>query len=169
MIINKIIYEFLWNVLKDIIVVKNVSNNKIEMHFKSDYLIFGVLDICKCVQFGKIFTNEVWFFSFGQSMKKIIMVTFRTKNDLGQCCNVFVSLNLSHFLCQQVQICKLYRYMKELHIIHEWKIFKMWITLIWTNEKGLCPQIKWDPIHLTTHPATYLLSSLDLFTYVGLG
>jgi hypothetical protein len=28
----------------------------------------------KCVDLGKIFKNEIYFFSFGQSMKKIIMV-----------------------------------------------------------------------------------------------
>jgi hypothetical protein len=109
------------------------------------------------------------FFSFGQSMKKKKKVTVRTKNDLGQCCNVFVSLNLSHFLCQQVQICKLYSYMKELHIINQWKIFEAWVALIWANEKGVCPQTKWNPIYLAMHLATYLPTSLGLFTYLGLG
>jgi hypothetical protein len=33
LIINKIIYKFLWTGFKDIIVVENVSNSKIQTHF----------------------------------------------------------------------------------------------------------------------------------------
>jgi len=44
------------------------------MHFQSNYLIF-LLNFCyRCVDLGKILKNEIYFFSFEQSMKKIIMV-----------------------------------------------------------------------------------------------
>jgi hypothetical protein len=52
-------------------------------------------------------------------MKKITMVKVRyfnlygTKDDVGSCWNVSLSLNLSHILCQKVSLCKLYNYVKE--------------------------------------------------------
>jgi hypothetical protein len=77
---------------------------KIEMHFQSNYLIFWLKFYYGLVDLG----NRFYFISFGQSMKKIIMVK------VGYFCmgqrimwdNV---VNLSHILCQQVQLCKLYK------------------------------------------------------------
>ncbi len=47
---------------------------KIQMHFWSNYLIFLFEIFYRCVDLGEIFKNEIYLFSFGQSMKKIIMV-----------------------------------------------------------------------------------------------
>jgi len=47
---------------------------KIQMHFRSNYLIFWFYIFYKCVDFGKIFKNEIYLFSLGQIMKKIIML-----------------------------------------------------------------------------------------------
>jgi len=82
--------------LQDIIVVQMYEIMKIQMHFQSNYLIFWFL-FYRYVNLGKIFLND-FFFSFGQSMKKIIMVK------VGYICmgqkmmwdNV---INLSHVLC----------------------------------------------------------------------
>ncbi len=80
---------------------------KIQMHFGSNNLIFWFSNFYKCVDLGEIFKNEIYLFSFGQSMKNIIMVK------VGYFCmkermmwdNV---VNLSHIFCQQVEFCKLY-------------------------------------------------------------
>jgi hypothetical protein len=80
---------------------------KIQIHFQSNYLKFWFKIFHRCVGLGKIFKNEIYLFSFGQSMKNIIMVK------VGYFCmgqrmmrdNV---VNLSHILCQQVEFCKLY-------------------------------------------------------------
>jgi hypothetical protein len=85
----------------------NVWNNEIQMHFQSNYLTFWFKKFHRCVNLGKIFKNEHYLFSFGQSMKNIIMVK------VGYFCmgqrmmwnNV---VNLSHVLYQQVEFCKLY-------------------------------------------------------------
>jgi hypothetical protein len=42
---------------------------KIQMHFQSNYLTILLNFFCRCVDLGKIFKNEIYFFSFGQSMK----------------------------------------------------------------------------------------------------
>ncbi len=47
---------------------------EIQMHFQSNYLIFLLNFFYRCVDLGKIFKMKFFFFSFGQSMKKIIMV-----------------------------------------------------------------------------------------------
>jgi hypothetical protein len=47
---------------------------KIQMHLKSNYFIFLLNFFYRCVYIGKIFLNEIYLFSFGQSMKKIKMV-----------------------------------------------------------------------------------------------
>jgi hypothetical protein len=46
---------------------------KIQMHFRSNYLIFLFYIFDKCVDLGKIFKNEIYLFSLGQIMKNIIM------------------------------------------------------------------------------------------------
>jgi hypothetical protein len=53
---------------------------KIQMNFQSNFSY-------RCVDLGKVFKNEIYFFSFGQSMKKIIMVKvgvllYATKDDV---------------------------------------------------------------------------------------
>jgi len=60
--------------IQDIIFVQIYEMVKIQMHFRSNYLIFWFKLFYKCVDLGEIFRNEVYLFSFGQSMKKIIMV-----------------------------------------------------------------------------------------------
>jgi hypothetical protein len=47
---------------------------KIQMHFQSNYLTFWFKFFHICVDLGKIFKNETYLFSFGQSMKNIIRV-----------------------------------------------------------------------------------------------
>jgi hypothetical protein len=47
---------------------------KIQVHFQSNYLRFWFKFSHRCVHLGKIFKNEIYLFSFGQSMKNIIMV-----------------------------------------------------------------------------------------------
>jgi hypothetical protein len=47
---------------------------KIQMHFQSNYLTFWFLIFHKCVHLGNFLKNEIYLFSFGQSMKNIIMV-----------------------------------------------------------------------------------------------
>jgi hypothetical protein len=47
---------------------------KIQMHFQSNYLTFWFKIFHRCVDLGKIFKNEIYLFSFEQSMKNIIMV-----------------------------------------------------------------------------------------------
>jgi hypothetical protein len=47
---------------------------KFQMHFQSNYLIFLLNFFYRCIDIGKIFKNEIYLFSFGQSMKIIIMV-----------------------------------------------------------------------------------------------
>jgi hypothetical protein len=58
----------------NIIVVQMYEIVKIQMHFLSNYLTFWFKTIHRCVDLGKIFKNEIYLFSFGQSMKNIIMV-----------------------------------------------------------------------------------------------
>jgi len=67
--------------LQNIIVVQMDEIVKIQMHFQLIYLIYF---FNRCVDFGKIFKNEIYFFSFGQRMMWNNVV------------------NLSHILCQQV-------------------------------------------------------------------
>jgi hypothetical protein len=60
---------------------------KIQMHLQSNYLRFWFKIFHKCVDLGKIFMNEIYLFSFGQSMKNIIMVKvgyflYGTKDDV---------------------------------------------------------------------------------------
>jgi hypothetical protein len=93
--------------LQDIIVVQMYEIMKIQMHSQSNYLTFWFKKFHTCVNLGKIFKNEIYLFSFGQSMKNIIIVK------VGYFCmgqrmmwkNV---VNLSHVLYQQVEFCKLY-------------------------------------------------------------
>jgi hypothetical protein len=47
---------------------------KIQIHFQSNYLIFLLNFFYRCVDLEKKKFNEIYFFSFGQSMKNIIMV-----------------------------------------------------------------------------------------------
>jgi len=52
-------------------------------------------------------------------MKNITMVKvgsfnlYGTKDDVGSCWNISLSLNLSHILCQKISLCKLYKYVKK--------------------------------------------------------
>ncbi len=52
-------------------------------------------------------------------------------------------VNVSHILCEQVQLWKLYKQVKKigLHTIYALNIFK-------ANEKGLSPKKKKDPTYL---------------------
>jgi len=65
---------------------------KIQMHFQANYLTFWFSTFID-VDLGKIFKNEIYLFSFGQSMKNIIMVK------VGYFCKFI--------LCQQIEFCKL--------------------------------------------------------------
>jgi hypothetical protein len=56
--------------LQDIIIVQMYEIVTIQMHFHSNNLIFLLSFFYKYVDLGKIFKNEIYFFSFGQSMKK---------------------------------------------------------------------------------------------------
>jgi len=60
--------------LQDIILVQMYEIVKIQMHFQSNNLIVLLNFFYRCVDLVKIFKNEICFFSFGQIMKKIIMV-----------------------------------------------------------------------------------------------
>jgi ABC-type uncharacterized transport system ATPase subunit len=62
---------FLWKKknLQDIIVVQMYEIMKIQMHFQSNYFMF-LNFLYRCVDLGKILKNEIYLFSFGQSMKK---------------------------------------------------------------------------------------------------
>jgi hypothetical protein len=60
--------------IQDIIIVHMYEIVKIQVHFQSIYLIFLLMFLDRCVDIGKIFNNEIYLFSFGQSMEKIIMV-----------------------------------------------------------------------------------------------
>ncbi len=60
--------------LQDSIVVQMYEIVKIQMHFQSNHLTFWLKKFHGCVDVGKIFKNEIYLFSFGQSMKNIIMV-----------------------------------------------------------------------------------------------
>jgi len=60
--------------LQDIIVVQMYEIVKIQMHFQSNYLTFWFKNFHRCVDRGKMFKNEIYLFSFGQSMKNIIMI-----------------------------------------------------------------------------------------------
>jgi hypothetical protein len=61
--------------LQDIIVVIQMYEIvKIQMQFWSDYLIFWLNFFYKCLNLGEKIKNENYLFSFGQNMKKIIMV-----------------------------------------------------------------------------------------------
>jgi hypothetical protein len=79
---------------------------KIQMHFQSNYLIFWVF-FNKPIDLGKIVKNEIYFSSFGQSMKNIMMVKVGYFC-MGQSMMWDNVVNLSHILCQQVQLHKLY-------------------------------------------------------------
>jgi len=75
--------------------------------------LFNLLDsfaniFYRCVDIWKIFRNEIYLFSFGQSMENIIMVKVRyfCMRQRMMWDNV---VNLSHILCQQVQHWKLYK------------------------------------------------------------
>jgi hypothetical protein len=45
----------------------------IQMQFQSNYYYFVKVFFNRCEDLGKIFKNEIYLFSFGQSMKNIIM------------------------------------------------------------------------------------------------
>ncbi len=60
--------------LQDVILVQMYEIVKIQIHFQSNYSIFLLKLFYRCVDLGNIFTNEMYFFSFRQSMKKIIVV-----------------------------------------------------------------------------------------------
>jgi hypothetical protein len=70
--------------LQDIILVQMYIIVKIQMNFQTNYLIFLLNFFHGCVDLGKKIKNEIYFFSFGQSMKKIIMVKvgYSTKDDM---------------------------------------------------------------------------------------
>jgi len=110
LILNMFIYKLFYEkkkILQDIILVQMYEILNIQMHFQSNYLIFLLNVFYSCVNLGKIFKNEICFFSFGQSMKKIIMVKvgyfYMRQRMMGN--NI---VNLSHILCHQVQLWKLY-------------------------------------------------------------
>jgi hypothetical protein len=81
---------------------------KIQMHFWSNYLMFWFEFFYKCVEFGKKIKNEIYLFSFGQSMKKIMIVEVRYFC-MGQRMTWNNVVNLSHILCQHIELCKLYK------------------------------------------------------------
>jgi hypothetical protein len=60
--------------LQDILLVQMYEIVKIQMHFQSNNFIFLLNFFYKCVDFFKKFKNEIYLFSFGQNMKKKIMV-----------------------------------------------------------------------------------------------
>jgi hypothetical protein len=60
--------------LQDIILVQMYEIVKIQIHFQSNYLIILLKCFYGCVNLRKIFKKDFFFFSFGQSMEKIIMV-----------------------------------------------------------------------------------------------
>jgi hypothetical protein len=60
--------------LQDIIVIQMYEIEKIQMHFWSNYLIFWFKFFYGSEDLGKVFQNEIYLFSFGQNMTKIIMV-----------------------------------------------------------------------------------------------
>jgi hypothetical protein len=49
----------------------------IQMQFSIKLLDFLLIFFYRCVNLGKIFWNEIYLFSVGQSMEKIIMVKVR--------------------------------------------------------------------------------------------
>jgi hypothetical protein len=67
--------------LQDIILVQMYIIVKIQMNFQSKFLLNFFHG---CVDLGKKIKNEIYFFSFGQSMKKIIMVKvgYSTNDDM---------------------------------------------------------------------------------------
>jgi hypothetical protein len=79
LILNMFIYKLFYekNIIKnlqDFILVQMYEIVKIQIHFQSYYLIFLLNLFHRCVDLGKIFKNETYFFSFGQSMKIIIII-----------------------------------------------------------------------------------------------
>jgi hypothetical protein len=77
LMLNKFIYKVFYEKEKNRkfwFIVQMYEIVKIQMHFQSTDLIFCFSKMCTCVHFEKIFKNELNFFSFGQSMKNIIMV-----------------------------------------------------------------------------------------------
>jgi len=91
LILNMFIYKLFYEKIKiknlqDIILVQMYEIVKIQIHFQSNYLIFLSNLFYRYVDLGKIFKNEINFFSFEQSMKKIIMVKigylYVTKDDV---------------------------------------------------------------------------------------
>jgi len=74
----------------------NVWNS--EYAFSIKLLDILVLNFHRCVNLGKIFKNEIYLFSFGQSMKNIIMVKvgYLCMGQMMMWDNV---VNLSHILC----------------------------------------------------------------------
>ncbi len=106
----------------------NVFNTEYSNAISVKLLDILVIDFYRCVNLWKIFKNGIYLSSFGQSMKKIIMVK------VGYFCvgqrmmwnNV---VNLSHILCQQVELCKLMKNIN-LHTIHALNIPKMKIFLM---------------------------------------
>jgi hypothetical protein len=79
LILNMFIYKLFYEKkeeenLQDITLVQMYEIVKIQMHFQSNSFIFLLNCFCRCVDLGKKIKTEIYFFSFGQSMKKIIMV-----------------------------------------------------------------------------------------------
>jgi hypothetical protein len=60
--------------LQDIIIVQLYEIVKIQMHFQSNYFTSLFFFFDRCVDLGKKLKNEIYLFSFGQGLKKIIMV-----------------------------------------------------------------------------------------------
>jgi hypothetical protein len=72
----------------------------------SNYLTFWFKKFHRGVNLGKKNLNEIYLFSFGQSMKNIIMIKVGYFS-MGQRMMWDNVINLSHILCQQVEFCKL--------------------------------------------------------------
>ncbi len=76
LILNMFIYNCFMKKknLQDIIIVQMYEIVEIQMHFQSNYFIFLLMFLDRCVNLVKKIKNEIYLFSFGQSLKKIIMV-----------------------------------------------------------------------------------------------
>ncbi len=94
--------------LQDIIIGQMCEIVKIQMHFESNYLTFWFKIFHRCVDHGKRNLNEIYLFTFGQSMQNIVMVKVGYYC-MGQRMMWDNVVNISHILCQQVEFCKLYK------------------------------------------------------------
>jgi len=108
---------------KNLTYCQNVLNNKIKCIFSQINWFLFSYNILICENLGYIY-NDMYFFSFGQSMKKIIMI--KEKKNLERPLLKCIKLQVSNVFSVKLNSLKMWKLWKNL-LKWSWKFF------IWTK------------------------------------